>query len=189
MGLVTAVNKVTKEVLRNAAEHKLTSGLYIINPPEEILQQSSRYWVVDGENLRIMSDDEKDNIDLPVYKEQKLLLLNQWWENMEHVGIRIQIPNVDVTLGITPDDITLMNGVFTMANNCVALGIKQLTDLFQLHDKEGNLHQFTLSQLTNILLIYSQARSAIHATYKAKIKQINAADTKSSLDSIEVPNG
>lgn len=189
MGLVTAVNKITKEVLRNAAEHKLTPGLYIINPPEEILQVSSRYWVVDGENLRIMSDSEKDNIDLPVYKEQKLFLLNQWWENRESIGIRVQIPNIDITLGITSDDITLMNGVFTMADKCVMLGIKQPTDLFQLHDKEGNPHQFTISQLTNVLLIYSQTRSSIHATYKAKIKQINAADTKSSLDSIEVPNG
>lgn len=187
--LVTAVNKVTKEVLRNAAEHKLTPGLYIINPPEEYLQVSSRYWVIEGENLRIMSDAEKYVLDLPFYKEEKLRLLEQWWNSREHTGIRIQIPNIDITLGITPEDITLMNGVFTMADKCVALGIKQPTDLFQFHDKDGNIHYFTISQLTNILLIYSQNRAAMHAIYKAKIKAINAADTKAALDSVEIPNG
>ena len=183
--LVTAVNKEDKTVVRNAAQLKLNAEDWIISPPEEIFLEPSKYWIIEGGSIRVATQDEKDVIDFPELKIAKFIQLDSWWKSIEDTGITVQSPHI--VLGVTPNDITLMNGVFTTAQSCVALGIKTQSDTFQLHDFYNEVHLFTLSQLTTILLSYSQQRSALHATYKAKYRAIDAATTKGQLDSIGIP--
>lgn len=186
MALVTAISKIDKTVLHNAAEHKLSAD-WVINPSAEILSSDPALWIFEGNSVRLATQEEQDVIYFPLLKEEKLRAIDTWWKQKEETGIRVQTGEIDITLTITPDDIALINGVYTTAKETVALGIKTLSDTFQLHDIEGNMHLFTLSQLTSVLLIYSQTRAAIHATKNIKKKAISAATTKVELDLIEVP--
>lgn len=186
--LVTAINKIDRRVIHNAAAHKLSSD-WIINPPVDILNTDPSLWVFEENTVRLATVEEQDVIHFPLLKVAKLQALDDWWRQREVEGIRIVHNSTDITLGITPDDIALINGLYTSAKDSVSLGYASSNTDFQLHDIDGNMHLFKLAELTTVLLLYSQARAQLHATRNAKKKAIQLAANKSELDLVEIPNG
>lgn len=183
--LVTAINKNDRSVIYNAAAHKLSED-WIINPPHEVLNTPSNLWVFEGNTVRVATAAEQDILTFPLLKAAKLQTLEDWWKQREVEGIQIVHNNTNIVLGITPDDITLINGLYTSAKDSVALGYASSTTDFQLHDINGDMHLFKLPELTTILLLYSQARATLHATRNSKKKSIQNATTKAELDSVEI---
>ena len=183
--LVTAINKIDRSVIHNAAAHKLSAD-WVINPPQEVLNTPSNLWVFEGDTVRVATAAEQDVLTFPLLKAAKLQALEEWWKQREIEGIQIVHNNTNIVLGITPDDIALINGLYTSAKDSVALGYASSTTDFQLHDINGDMHLFKLPELTTILLLYSQSRAALHATRNSKKKAIQNSTTKAELDLIEV---
>jgi len=157
MALVTAINRQTLEVIRHAAEQKLTAD-WLANPSEDVIANVLRkYWVIDGDTLREMTSEEKEAVDLPLAKQSKLSQLAAWWAALEASGVEPQ--GVGFVLGITTTDVALLNALFTMANAAVSLGLKTPEDTFDLIDKAGQSHALNLQQLTGVLLAYGGTRA------------------------------
>jgi hypothetical protein len=122
--------------------------------------------------------------DLETLRQAKRDALAAWWANHEAAGI--QPTGYGFRLGISADDVALLNGVFTLAQTAVALEQKTIADTFPVIDKTGNSQLLTLPELTLMLLTYGEARAILSATYSAYQAAINAAQTTEDLDAVEI---
>lgn len=103
-------------------------------------------------------------------KDSKLLELENWWKTKEEEGLEIN----DIVFGISPDDIALLNGIFTIANTSVSLGVKSQDDKFFITDKFGKSYNLSLSEMTTIMLLYSEQRSILSSQYANFLAVINS---------------
>ena len=119
-------------------------------------------------------------------KVAKIAALNTWWTAQEATGITPQ--GADFALGITPNDISLLNGAFSLAQTAVGAGVASADGPFTLIDTNGAPHQFTLAELTGTLLSWGQQRGQLSGTYALTKAAINAASTLEELNVVEMPS-
>lgn len=136
---------------------------YIDQPTQEQLAQVNQIissWPLEKAKLEKLED---------VDKEWRTTLENGWttpygWK-----------------MGISTQDVALLNGNFTLAKEAATLGI---TDPVFVIDTEGESHEFNLQDLTMLMLQYGQARAALSSQDAAKRKTIKQATTIEELNSV-----
>ena len=116
--------------------------------------------------------------DLNTIKSIKLNQLSTYFENLINNGWTTPY---GWKLGITTQDIALLNGNFTLAKEASNLGI---TDPIFVIDTDGESHEFNLQDLTMLMLQYGQARAALSSQDAAKRKAINNATTLEELNNL-----
>ena len=86
-------------------------------------------------------------------------------------------------LGLDIQDVALLSGNFTLAKEAANLGI---TDPVFVIDTDGEAHEFSLQDLTMLMLQYGQARAALSSQDAAKRKEIKETTTIEELNAINV---
>lgn len=86
-------------------------------------------------------------------------------------------------LGIKVEDVSLLNGLFTLAKEASILGIN---DPVSIVDINGLSHELSLSDLTNVMLAYGQARSQLSNLYALKTQNIKNATSIEELESLDL---
>lgn len=86
-------------------------------------------------------------------------------------------------LGLTNEDILLLNGNFMLAKEASSLG---LTNNIFVIDKENIPHELNLENLTILMIQYGQARALISAQYNNLLTLINNSNNLEELNNIEL---
>lgn len=137
---------------------------YINHPTEEQLSQINT--IIQSWPLEKAKLEKLESVD----KEWTATLANGWatpygWK-----------------LGLDIQDVALLNGNFTLAKEAANLGI---TDPVFVIDTDGEAHEFSLQDLTMLMLQYGQARAALSSQDAAKRKLIKNATTIEELNNLE----
>jgi hypothetical protein len=111
------------------------------------------------------------NISLEQAKSNKLQNIEQEWRDLEVIGWD---SGKGYYLGITPSDVALLVGVFSLSREAAAMGMP-LPGLISL---EGNPVEFeTIQDMTVLLMYYGKARSDMANTFAARRKAVENATT------------
>jgi hypothetical protein len=113
-------------------------------------------------------------------KLEKLQQLDKLWNQTVKTGWTTQ---VGYKLGIDIQDITLLTGAFTLAKEANNIG---LTDPSYIVDTEGNSHGLSLSEFTQLMLQYGQARATLSNSYATLKQSINESTTPEELNAINL---
>jgi len=107
--------------------------------------------------------------ELSQAKARKLQELNREWTAVEKTGWD---SGKGYHLGITPSDVALIVGVFSLAREASAMGLP----LPGLISMENNTIEFeTIQDMTVLLMYYGKARSDIANTFAARRKAVENA--------------
>jgi len=110
-----------------------------------------------------------EDFPLSLAKEAKLKQIEAEWTAVEKTGWD---SGQGYHLGITPSDVALIVGVFSLAREAVAVGLP-LPGLISL---EGNSVEFeSIQDMTVLLLHYGKARSDMSKDFAARRKAVEAA--------------
>ncbi|MEX0598521.1 MAG: hypothetical protein WD512_18710 [Candidatus Paceibacterota bacterium] len=112
------------------------------------------------------------------YNLIKLEKLDKSWENTLSAG---WTTSYGWQLGLNIQDITLLTGAFMLAKEANSLGINTPSYIV---DADGVSHEIDLTNLTNLMLQYGQARSLLSQEYANKKSLIKEASSIPELDSI-----
>lgn len=124
-----------------------------------------------------------DNWPLECAKMDKLDILDQEWQVILNHGWTTPY---GWKMGITTQDVALLNGNFTLAKEAATLGI---TDPIFIIDTDGESHEFNLQDLTMLMLQYGQARAMLSSQDAAKRKAIKNTTTVEELNNIDLSIG
>lgn len=111
-------------------------------------------------------------------KFMKLNQINNEWAARENAGWD---SGQGFSLGITPADVALIVGVFSLAKEASALGLP-LPGLISTTNTTVNFNN--IQEMTNLLLQYGQARSALADTFAAKRKAVTEATTVEEVSAV-----
>lgn len=124
------------------------------------------------------------NPDLEARRQQKRNELQAWWDGKQSLGIQPQ--GKSFRLGLAADDVALLNGQYTLAKTAVELGVKLPTDTFIVMATDSSVHQFTLVELTQLLLDYGSQRTECAAQYLSYQALIEQAASIAELDAVSL---
>ena len=116
----------------------------------------------------------KSNIEpnsLDEAKELKQISINNEWITLEKTGWD---SGQGYYLGITPSDVALLVGVFSLAKEAAALGL-ELPHLISMANTPISFT--TIQEMTLLLLQYGQARSNMASSFAARRKAVSDATT------------
>lgn len=113
-------------------------------------------------------------------KLEKLKELDQLWNETIKNG---WTTSYGYKLGIDVQDITLLTGAFILAKEASNVG---LTDPSYIVDTEGNSHELSLLEFTQLMLQYGQARAILSNSYANLKKSINEATNLEELNAINL---
>lgn len=116
----------------------------------------------------------KSNIEpnsLAEAKELKQISINNEWLTLEKTGWD---SGQGFNLGITPSDVALLVGVFSLAKEAAVLGI-ELPHLISMANTPISFT--TIEEMTMLLLQYGQARSNMASSFAARRKAVEDATT------------
>lgn len=116
--------------------------------------------------------------ELSQAKARKLQDIDNEWFNLEKTGWD---SNQGFNLGITPSDVALLVGVFSLAKEAAALGLP-LPSLISTTNTTVSFNN--IQEMTNLLLQYGQARSALADTFAAKRKAVADAATVEEVNAV-----
>lgn len=119
-----------------------------------------------------------DSWPLEKARLEKLELVDHEWQNTLNNGWTTPY---GWKLGITTQDVALLNGNFTLAKEASNLGI---TDPVFVIDTDGEYHEFNLQDLTMLMLQYGQARAVLSSQDAAKRKAIKNATSIEELNNL-----
>jgi len=103
-------------------------------------------------------------------KRRSLAAADEWFANQLAAGFTT---NDGWTLGLAPDDVTLLTGNYVLAKEAAALG----GDIPPVIDTDGVPHPMeSIEELTAIMLAYGQHRAALSAEYAARKAAILEAE-------------
>jgi len=117
------------------------------------------------------------NLPITLAKIEKLkqinnefeFLINQGWDSKQGFN-----------LGLRPEDVSLLVGLFVLAKEGSALGLNPPPVI----DTEGNSHQFTIEELTIIMLQYGNYRANLSQNYASRKKRVEDANDINELENI-----
>jgi hypothetical protein len=118
------------------------------------------------------------NLPLEKAKIEKLAQIDQDWETIVQNGWTTAY---GWKLGISTQDVALLNGNFTLAKEASAMGIN--APIFII-DTDGNSHNLTLQELTILMLQYGQARASLSSQDANRRKAVKLAISIDELASI-----
>jgi hypothetical protein len=118
-------------------------------------------------------DAEPD--ELSQAKARKLQAINNEWISLEKTGWD---SGQGYYLGITPSDVALLVGVFSLAKEAAALGL-ELPHLISMANTPISFS--TIQEMTLLLLQYGQARSNMASSFAARRKAVADATTIEEL--------
>lgn len=121
-----------------------------------------------------------DSWPLQKSKSEKLNQLDEIWSSTVKNG---WTTTNGYKLGIDIQDITLLTGAFTLAKEANSAGF---TDPTYIVDTEGNSHALSLSEFTQLMLQYGQARATLSNSYANLKKSINEATNLEELNAINL---
>ena len=85
------------------------------------------------------------------------------------------------SLGITTDDVALLNGAYSLAKEAASLGS---TDPVTILDTNGEPHSLSVAEMTPIMLAYGAARANLSGADAARRKLVKDATTIEELAGI-----
>jgi hypothetical protein len=118
-------------------------------------------------------DAEPD--ELSQAKARKIQAINNEWISLEKTGWD---SGQGYYLGITPSDVALLVGVFSLAKEAAALGL-ELPHLISMANTPISFS--TIEEMTMLLLQYGQARSNMASSFAARRKAVADATTIEEL--------
>ena len=118
-------------------------------------------------------DAEPD--ELSQAKARKIQSINNEWITLEKTGWN---SGQGYYLGITPSDVALLVGVFSLAKEAAALGL-ELPHLISMANTPISFT--TIEEMTMLLLQYGQARSNMASSFAARRKAVADATTIEEL--------
>jgi hypothetical protein len=121
-----------------------------------------------------------DSWPLQKSKLERLNQLDEIWSNAVKNG---WTTSSGYKLGIDIQDITLLTGAFALAKEANNAGF---TDPTYIVDTEGNSHALSLSEFTQLMLQYGQARAVLSNSYANLKKSINEATNLEELNAINL---
>ena len=136
---------------------------YVDEPTEE--QQSAVDLILDNADFELAKFNKLQQIE----NEWKQTLANGW-ETSD--GYR---------LGIDISDVALLTGLFTLAKEASSLGIN---DPVSIIDTDGISHTLSLTQLTQLMLAYGNARANLSSEYANRINSAKQATTIEELGEV-----
>jgi len=113
--------------------------------------------------------------ELSQAKARKLQEINNEWLALEKIGWD---SGQGYHLGITPSDVALLVGVFSLAKEAAALGL-ELPQLISMANTPIGFA--TIEEMTLLLLQYGQARSNMASSFAARRKAVADATTIEEL--------
>ena len=116
--------------------------------------------------------------DLDQAKLDKLSDIDEEWKVILNTGF--QTPE-GWSLGISTDDVALLNGAYSLAKEAAALGS---TAPVVIVDLAGEAHELTVEQMTPIMLAYGSSRSTLSASDAAKRKLVRDATTIEEVEAV-----
>lgn len=114
-------------------------------------------------------DAEPD--ELSQAKARKIQAIDSEWTTLEKAGWD---SGQGYYLGITPSDVALLVGVFSLAKEAAALGL-ELPNLISMANTPISFA--TIQEMTLLLLQYGQARSNMASSFAARRKAVSDATT------------
>lgn len=120
-----------------------------------------------------ISDAEPN--ELSQAKARKIQAINNEWITLEKTGWN---SGQGYYLGITPSDVALLVGVFSLAKEAAALGL-ELPHLISMANTPISFA--TIEEMTMLLLQYGQARSNMASSFAARRKAVADATTIEEL--------
>ena len=111
------------------------------------------------------------DISLEQAKFNKLQNIEQEWRSLEILGWD---SGQGYYLGITPSDVALIVGVFSLAKEAAALSL-ELPNLISMANTPISFN--TIQEMTLLLLQYGQARSNMASSFAARRKAVSDATT------------
>jgi hypothetical protein len=119
-----------------------------------------------------------EDFPLSVAKESKLKQIEAEWAAVEKTGWD---SGKGYHLGITPSDVALIVGVFSLAREASAMGLP----LPGLISMENNTVEFeTIQDMTVLLMYYGKARSDMANAFAARRKSVENAITIEEIGSV-----
>lgn len=119
-----------------------------------------------------------EDFPLSAAKETKLKQIEVEWSEAEKIGWN---SDQGYHLGITPSDVALLVGVFSLAKEAAALGLP-LPSLISMANTP--IVCTTIQEMTMLLLQYGQARSNMASSFAARRKAVADATT---IEELNVP--
>lgn len=116
--------------------------------------------------------------ELDQAKLDKLTEIDEDWKAILNTGF--ETPE-GWSLGITTDDVALLNGAYSLAKEAAALGS---TDPVTILDTNGEPHSLSVAEMTPIMLAYGAARASLSGADAARRKLVNNATTIEELAEI-----
>jgi len=116
--------------------------------------------------------------DLDQAKLDKLSDIDEEWKVILNAGF--QTPE-GWSLGLSTDDVALLNGAYSLAKEAAALGS---TDPVVIVDTAGEAHELSLEEMTPLMLAYGSARSTLSAGDAAKRKLVRDATTVEEVEAV-----
>jgi hypothetical protein len=116
--------------------------------------------------------------DLDQAKLDKLSDIDEEWKVILNAGF--QTPE-GWSLGLSTDDVALLNGAYSLAKEAAALGS---TDPVVIVDLAGEAHELTLAEMTPIMLAYGSSRSTLSAGDAAKRKLVRDATSVEEVEAV-----
>ena len=118
------------------------------------------------------------NYPLLIEKDKKLQQINNQWLTLEQTGWN---SGQGFNLGITPSDVALLVGVFSLAKEAAALGL-ELPHLISMANTPISFS--TIQEMTLLLLQYGQARSNMASSFAARRKAVADATTIEEVNAV-----
>lgn len=112
-------------------------------------------------------------------KARKLQEINSQWTALEKTGWDTGLPQGH--LGITPNDVALISGAFSLAKEAANLGLP-LPSLVTIENNELSFNSIT--EMLQLMLLYGQSRSQMSMEIASKRKAVENALTIEELEAI-----
>ena len=104
----------------------------------------------------------KDQIDKDIALRAAKQDADAWFANQVAAGF---VGSQEIKLGLDTTDVALLTGNFVLAKEADSIG----SNIPPVIDMDGNVHEMSMAQLTELMLEYGQHRAAISAAYKQRI--------------------
>lgn len=122
--------------------------------------------------------EDETQILLSEAKRIKLLEIENAWKNLESAGWD---SGAKFNLGITPSDVALLVGVYTLAKEASVLGLP-IPAIIAIDNSSIQFANF--AEMTTLMLRYGAARSEMSSSFAQKRKAVEAATTIEEVNAI-----
>ena len=171
------LNKVNVSIIVRDNDYSITLNAVDNNNISKIIRMPINIESEDGALISSLINRAWDYIpdaepdELSQAKARKIQAINNEWITLEKTGWD---SGQGYYLGITPSDVALIVGVFSLAKEAAALGL-ELPDLISMANTP--IVFTTIQEMTMLLLQYGQARSNMASSFAARRKAVSDATT------------